>query len=182
MKQNKVLAIAFAVLAVMLYTMAVVDFTIEKTGNGISNVLMAVSDTLFAYVMLRMERQREALSKISAVLLKAFKMLEDGVPATLTITKNDDDDKNDVDYDELERRPFLMCWHDAKYKPKTGMYLVHSMWDGKPFCFTASYDEEKDEWRQWDDIQVVGEPLDEVQRGNITHWMPIQEPETKAEA
>ena len=91
MKQNKILAIVFEVLAVMLYTMAVVDFTIGKTGNGISNVLMAVSDTLFAYVMLRMERQREALSKISAVLLKAFKILEDGVPATLTITKKDDE-------------------------------------------------------------------------------------------
>ena len=93
MKFNKVMAICFAVLAVMLYTMAVVDFTIGKTGNGISNVLMAVSDTLFAFAMISIERQRKALSRVSGVLFKAFKMLEDGVPATLTITKKDDDEE-----------------------------------------------------------------------------------------
>ena len=101
MKVNKILAIAFVSLAVMLYTMAVVDFTIGKTGNGISNLLMAVSDTLFAYVMLRIERQREALARITGVLIKTFKALEDGVPATLTITKKDDDEEEEIPEDEL---------------------------------------------------------------------------------
>lgn len=141
MKQNKILAIAFAVLAVMLYTMAVIDFTIGKTGNGISNVLMAVSDTLFAYIMTRMERQREALSKISAVLLKAFKMLEDGVPATLTIIKKDDeipeeeltDDQKRIkrmaeEYDQLTGRlERLQAFRDSdtyKQLPENSRFLL----------------------------------------------------------
>ena len=102
---------------------------------------------------------------------------KDGVIAAFNGKPNEE-----IDYEDLERQPNLMCWHDAKFKPRTGMYLVHSLWGGKPFCFTASYDEETDEWRQWDDIQVVGQPLDEVQRANITHWMPIQDPGHDGEA
>lgn len=74
-------------------------------------------------------------------------------------------------------------WTDiTKEKPGTGMYLVHERWpNGHPFCLLAEYDADKDEWRPWEDIDVAGMPLDEVQRSMITHWMPVVMPEREDE-
>ena len=86
-------------------------------------------------------------------------------------------DDDDEDWEDDETPKAVMQWHPIREKPQTGMYLVHEVWpNGKPFCITASYDEETNEWRPWDDIEVVGMPLDETQRSMITHWMPIVDP------
>lgn len=70
-------------------------------------------------------------------------------------------------------------WHDIKKEKPTqfGRYYVHQRWpNNHPFVFVAQYSPDLDEWRPWQDIDVVGFPLDETQREMITHWMPVGVP------
>ena len=97
MKTNKILTIVFAVLAIALYTMAVINFTQGDVLDGISNVLFAVTDTLLAYVMTRIERQREALARITDLLINAFKKLKDGIDVEVVIHDEDDETSDTAD-------------------------------------------------------------------------------------
>lgn len=66
-----------------------------------------------------------------------------------------------------------MQWRDIKEtKLVTRAYFVHQYWLNKRFVFVAEYNAEKDEWRQWD----TGMPLDNFQRDQITHVMPVLYP------
>ena len=138
--------------------------------------------------MTRNEFVIEAMLRVGAALVKVYDEKAEG------ITDNDAAQQDladnawsiatrmaDTAFDESEGAIFkeknLMKWHPISEKPKTGMYVLYEVWGHHPYCITASYDEEKDEWRQWDDIQVVGAPLNETQLIHITHWMPIQDPE-----
>lgn len=73
----------------------------------------------------------------------------------------------------------LFGWHDIKETPPSGLYFVHELWGTHPFVIVAEYRAEDDEWRPWEDVQVVGLPLDDDQRSRITHWMPIPIYQTK---
>ena len=97
MKTSKILTIVFAVLAIALYTMAVINFTHGDTLDGISNLLFAVTDSLMAYVMTRIERQREALARITDVLINAFKKLKDGLDVEVVIHDEDDETSDTAD-------------------------------------------------------------------------------------
>lgn len=68
-----------------------------------------------------------------------------------------------------------MQWRDIKdTKLETRAYFVHQYWpNNKRFVFVAEYNAEKDEWRPWSDIEVAGMPLDNFQREQITHVMPV---------
>jgi septal ring factor EnvC (AmiA/AmiB activator) len=102
---NKVLAIIFAVFAVLLYTMAVIDFTQGHVADGIGNLLFAASDTLMAYAMLRIERQREALARITALLFKTFKAMEDGIE--VEVVKQTDTETETETTEELDEHEML---------------------------------------------------------------------------
>lgn len=71
-----------------------------------------------------------------------------------------------------------MQWRDIKdTKLETRAYFVHQYWpNNKRFVFVAEYNAEKDEWRPWNDIEVAGMPLDNSQREQITHVMPVLYP------
>lgn len=70
-----------------------------------------------------------------------------------------------------------MEWHDIKTEgnPKEfGQYYVHQLWpNGHQFVFVAQYSVADGKWRPWNDIYVVGVPLDDTQVEMITHWMPV---------
>lgn len=75
----------------------------------------------------------------------------------------------------------LHQWRDIKEElpDRPGIYLVLEYWDGHPFCIAAQYDTVEKKWRPWEDIQVVGLPLDEEQTKHITHWMVMPATYTK---
>lgn len=99
---NKIMTILMVVFAVVLYTMAVVDFMLGKPLDAVCNVLFACTDLAVAYMLIRLERQRKALVAILKLHFDFVHQLEKGVPATLTITKADDDEEEEeIPEDEL---------------------------------------------------------------------------------
>ena len=99
---NKIMTILMVVFAVVLYTMAVVDFMLGKPLDAVCNVLFACTDLAVAYMLIRLERQRKALVAFLKLHFDFVHQLEKGVPATLTISKGDDDeDEEEIPEDEL---------------------------------------------------------------------------------
>ena len=83
--KNKTVIILLSVLAVAMYTVAVINFCTGNVLSGIGDVLMASTDALMAYSLVMMGRVAH-LSSITAKALGEFmEMLSKGVPATLTI-------------------------------------------------------------------------------------------------
>ena len=87
------MTILMVVFAVVLYTMAVVDFMLGKPLDAVCNVLFACTDLAVAYMLIRVENQRKALVAFLKLHFDFIEQLKKGVPATLTITKGDDDDE-----------------------------------------------------------------------------------------
>ena len=99
---NKIMTIIMVVFAVVLYTMAVVDFMLGKPLDAVCNVLFACTDLAVAYMLIRMERQRKALVAFLKLHFDFIEQLKKGVPATLTISKGDDDEEEEeIPEDEL---------------------------------------------------------------------------------
>lgn len=99
---NKIMTIIMVVFAVVLYMMAVVDFMLGKPLDAVCNVLFACTDLAVAYMLIRMERQRKAFIAMLKLHFDFVHQLEKGVPATLTITKADDDEEEEeIPEDEL---------------------------------------------------------------------------------
>ena len=97
--KNKTVILILSVLAVAMYTTAVINFCTGNMLGGIGDVLMASSDALMAYALYRvgqLGRMADATRKAVTALLE---QLTKGVPATLTlkdgkgtITPGHDDD------------------------------------------------------------------------------------------
>ena len=99
---NKIMTILMVVFAVVLYTMAVVDFMLGKPLDAVCNVLFACTDLAVAYMLIRVENHRKALIATLKLHFDFVEQLKKGVPATLTITKaDDDDDDKEIPEDEL---------------------------------------------------------------------------------
>ena len=98
---NKIMTILMVVFAVVLYTMAVVDFMLGKPLDAVCNVLFACTDLAVAYMLIRLELQRKALIATLKLHFDFVEQLKKGVPATLTITKADDDEEEEIPEDEL---------------------------------------------------------------------------------
>lgn len=98
---NKIMTILMVVFAVVLYTMAVVDFMSGQPLDAVCNVLFACSDLAVAYMLIRMERQRKAFIAMFKLLFDFVEQLKKGVPVTLTISKGDDDEEEEIPEDEL---------------------------------------------------------------------------------
>ena len=58
---NKILAILFVLFAVMLYTEAVVNLTQGDIGNGVCSFLMAASNSLMAYGIMKVGTNPKAI-------------------------------------------------------------------------------------------------------------------------
>ena len=83
--KNKTVIILLSVLAVAMYTVAVINFCTGNVLGGISDVMMASGDALLADALYRMgqvERMADGTRKVVIELLERFAK---GVPATLTI-------------------------------------------------------------------------------------------------
>jgi len=77
--KNKTVIILLSVLAVALYTVAVINFCLSNVLSGIADVLVASSDALMAYTLYRVGQ----LGRMAVIGL--LELLTKGVPATLTI-------------------------------------------------------------------------------------------------
>ena len=86
--KNKTVIILLSVLAVALYTTAVINFCTGNVLGGIADVLMATSDALMAFSLVMMGRVGHLTSITAKALGEFMEMLSKGVPATLTIKGN----------------------------------------------------------------------------------------------
>ena len=117
--KNKTVIILLSVLAVALYTVAVINFCLGDVLGGISNVFVACVSVLMAYSLVMMGRVGH-LSSITAKALGEFmEMLIKGVPAmltikdgkgTITLAHDEDGDAGEAPEEELtdeEKRKML---------------------------------------------------------------------------
>lgn len=83
--KNKTVIILLSVLAVALYTVAVINFCLGNVLSGIADVLMASSDALMAYTLYRVGQLGRMADTTRKAVIGLLEMLNKGVPATLTI-------------------------------------------------------------------------------------------------
>ena len=83
--KNKTVIILLSVLAVAMYTVAVINFCTGDVLDGIGDVLMASSDALMAYTLYRVGQLGRLANMTGKTLIGLLEMLNKGVPATLTL-------------------------------------------------------------------------------------------------
>ena len=100
--KEKIIATVLVIMAVAMYTTAVINFMQGDVLKGVSDVLMACSDVIIAWVLMRQEFYAKALQVVGKSHFDLIKALEKGVPAKLTIVRKDDEDEGDeIPEDEL---------------------------------------------------------------------------------
>ena len=94
--KEKIIATVLVFLAVAMYTTAVINFMQGDVLKGVSDVLMACSDVIIAWVLMRQRFYAKALQVVGKSHFDLIKALKKGVPAKLTIVRKDkDEDKGD---------------------------------------------------------------------------------------
>ena len=94
--KEKIISTVLVIMAVAMYTTAVINFMQGDVLKGVSDVLMACSDVIIAWVLMRQEFYAKALQVIGKHHFDLIEALEKGVPAKLTIVRKDEDeDKGD---------------------------------------------------------------------------------------
>ena len=101
--KNKTVIIILSVLAVAMYTVAVINFCMGDVLGGIADVLMASSDALMAYALYRVGQLGRMADKTRKAVIGLLEQLTKGIPATLTLKDgkgtitlgHDDDDDTD---------------------------------------------------------------------------------------
>ena len=83
--KNKTVIILLSVLAVALYTVAVINFCLGDVLGGIGDVLMASTDALMAYAVYRVGLMSKGLKTVYDAVIGLLEQLTKGVPATLTV-------------------------------------------------------------------------------------------------
>jgi hypothetical protein len=83
--KNKTIIILLSVLAVAMYTVAVINFCLSEVLNGIACVLMASSDALIAYSFYNFGKVGRLASTTAKYLAELLMKLDKGVSATLDI-------------------------------------------------------------------------------------------------
>ena len=108
--KNKTVIILLSVLAVALYTVAVINFCLGNVLGGIADVLMASSDALMAYALYRVGQLGRMADMTRKAVIGLLEQLTKGVPATLTIKDgkgtitlghDEDEDAGDAPEEEL---------------------------------------------------------------------------------
>ena len=83
--KNKTVILILSVLAVAMYTTAVINFCLGDVLGGIADVLMASSDALMAYALYRVGQLGRMADKTRKAVIALLEQLTKGVPATLTL-------------------------------------------------------------------------------------------------
>ena len=83
--KNKTVIILLSVLAVAMYTVAVINFCLGDVLGGIGGVLMASTDALMAYTLYRVGQLWRMADKTRKAVIGLLELLNKGVPATLTL-------------------------------------------------------------------------------------------------
>ena len=83
--KNKTVIILLSVLAVAMYTTAVINFCLGDVLGGIGDVLMASSDALMAYALYRVGQLGRLADATRKAVIALLAQLTNGVPATLTL-------------------------------------------------------------------------------------------------
>ena len=106
--KNRTVIILLSVLAVMMYTVAVINFSLGYVLSGISDVLMACALVLMAYSLYRVGQLGCMADTTRKALIDILEQLTKGVPATLTvkdgkgtITLGHDEDNDEAPEEEL---------------------------------------------------------------------------------
>jgi hypothetical protein len=108
--KNKTVIILLSVLAVAMYTVAVINFCLGDVLSGIGDVLMASSDALMAYALYRVGQLGRLAGMTCKAVIGMLEQFTKGVPATLTVKDGkgtltlghgDDGDAGDAPEEEL---------------------------------------------------------------------------------
>lgn len=83
--KNKTVIILLSVLAVAMYTVAVINFCLGDVLGGIGDVLMASTDALMAYALYRVGQLGRLADMTGKAVIGLLEQLTKGVPATLTV-------------------------------------------------------------------------------------------------
>ena len=83
--KNKTVIILLSVLAVAMYTVAVINFCLGDVLGGIADVLMASFGALMAYTLYRVGQLGRMADRTRKAVIGLLEQLTKGVPATLTI-------------------------------------------------------------------------------------------------
>ena len=83
--KNKTVILILSVLAVAMYTVAVINFCLGDVLGGIADVLMASSDALMAYALYRVGQLGRLADMTGKAVIGLLEQLTKGVPATLTV-------------------------------------------------------------------------------------------------
>ena len=83
--KNKTVILILSILAVAMYTTAVINFCLGNVLSGIADVLMASSDALMAYALYRVGQLGRLADMTGKTVLWLLEQLTKGVPATLTL-------------------------------------------------------------------------------------------------
>ena len=83
--KNKTVILILSVLAVAMYTVAVINFCMGNVLGGIGDVLMASSDGLMAYALYRVGLLGRMADRTRKAVIGLLEQLTKGVPATLTV-------------------------------------------------------------------------------------------------
>lgn len=117
--KNKTVIILLSVLAVAMYTVAVINFCLGNVLGGIGDVLMASFGALMAYTLYRVGQLGRLADRTRKAVIGLLEQLTKGVPATLTIKDgkgtitlghDEDEDAGDAPEEELtdeEKRKML---------------------------------------------------------------------------
>ena len=83
--KNKTVILILSVLAVAMYTVAVINFCLGDVLDGITGVLMASTDGLMAYALYRVGQLGRMADRTGKAVIGLLEQLTKGVPATLTV-------------------------------------------------------------------------------------------------
>ena len=100
--KEKIIATVLVIMAVVMYTTAVINFMQGDVIGGVSDALIACSDVIIAWALKRQGFYAKALKVIGKSHLDFMEALEKGVPAKLTIVKKDEDEEEGDEIPEEE--------------------------------------------------------------------------------
>ena len=99
--KEKIISTVLVIMAVAMYTTAVIEFLIGDVVVGVSYVLMACSDIVIAWVLMRQRFYAKVLQVVGKSHFDLIKALENGVPAKLTVVRKDEDEDDEIPEEEL---------------------------------------------------------------------------------
>ena len=83
--KNKTVILILSVLAVAMYTTAVINFCLGNVLSGIADLLMASFGALMAYTLYRVGQLGRMADRTRKAVIALLEQLTKGVPATLTL-------------------------------------------------------------------------------------------------